>query len=204
MATLQGNVHVKYETLPLMVQKLWIRLKFLWQTHKGMRLEVLLEWIQFYYDMVTLFVQNNIQKARTQNTQWNQRYRWKRYRSVIRRNARHFPPASGRMTPTSVCLWRFMYSPHCGWLNFCGVPIFIVFVEGSIHEFQYLRIISDFLYKLWRKKLLPRILNSTNVSFSFNPWKLEPTKKNPSTVSLTKSTFAALWFVSFQLNKIYV
>ena len=187
-----------------MVQKLWIRLKFLWQTHKGMRLEVLLEWIQFYYDMVTLFVQNNIQKARTQNTQWNQRYRWKRYRSVIRRNARHFPPASGRMTPTSVCLWRFMYSPHCGWLNFCGVPIFIVFVEGSIHEFQYLRIISDFLYKLWRKKLLPRILNSTNVSFSFNPWKLEPTKKNPSTVSLTKSTFAALWFVSFQLNKIYV
>ena len=68
--------------------------------------KVLLEWIQFWYDMVTLFVQNNIQKTRTQNMQWKQRYRWKRYRSVTRRNVRHFPPASGRMTPTSVCLWR--------------------------------------------------------------------------------------------------
>ena len=37
---------------------------------------------------------------------WKQRYRWKRYRSVARRNLRHFPPASGQMTPTSVCLWR--------------------------------------------------------------------------------------------------
>ena len=25
---------------------------------------------------------------------------------MTRRNLRHFPPASGRMTPTSVCLWR--------------------------------------------------------------------------------------------------
>ena len=56
--------------------------------------------------MVTLFVQNNIQKTRTQNTQWNQRYRWKRHRSMTRRNVRHFPPASGRMTPINVCLWR--------------------------------------------------------------------------------------------------
>ena len=56
--------------------------------------------------MVTLFVQNNIQKTRTQNMQWKQRYRWKRYRSVTRRNVRHFPPASGRMTPANVGLWR--------------------------------------------------------------------------------------------------
>ena len=69
-------------------------------------LKVLLEWIQFWYDKVTLFVQNNIQKNRTQNMQWKQRYRWKLYRSVARRNLRHFPPASGQMTPTSVCLWR--------------------------------------------------------------------------------------------------
>ena len=56
--------------------------------------------------MVTLFVQCDIQKTRTQNTQWKQRYRWKWYLSVTRRNVRHFPPASGRMTPASVCLWR--------------------------------------------------------------------------------------------------
>ena len=31
--------------------------------------KVLLEWIQFWYDMVTLVVQNNIQKTRTQNMQ---------------------------------------------------------------------------------------------------------------------------------------
>ena len=56
--------------------------------------------------MVTLFVQNNIQKTRTQNTQWKQTYRWKRNRSMTRRNVRHFPPASGRMTPINVCSWR--------------------------------------------------------------------------------------------------
>ena len=56
--------------------------------------------------MVNLVVQNNIQKSRTQNTQWKQRYRWKRYRSQTRQNVRYFPPASGRMTPINVCLWR--------------------------------------------------------------------------------------------------
>ena len=56
--------------------------------------------------MVTLFVKNNIQKTRTQNTQWKQRYRWKGYRSMTRRNVRHFPPASGLMTLINVCLWR--------------------------------------------------------------------------------------------------
>ena len=54
--------------------------------------------------MVTLFVQNNIQKTRTQNTQWKQRYRWKRYCSMTRR-IWHFP-ASGGMMPFNVCLWR--------------------------------------------------------------------------------------------------
>ena len=48
----------------------------------------------------------NIQKTRTQNSQWKQRYRWKRYRSMTRRNVRHFPPASGRMTPINVYLWH--------------------------------------------------------------------------------------------------
>ena len=28
---------------------------------------------------------------------------------------------------------------YCGWLNFRGVPIFLVVLEGSIHEFQYPR-----------------------------------------------------------------
>ena len=36
---------------------------------------------------------------------------------------------------------------YCGWLKFRGVPIFVVFVDGPIHEFQYPRI-SNFLYEL--------------------------------------------------------
>ena len=34
-----------------------------------LNLKVLLEWIQFWHDMVTLVVQINIQKTRTQNMQ---------------------------------------------------------------------------------------------------------------------------------------
>ena len=64
---------------------------------------------------------------------------------------------------------------YCRWLNFRGAPIFVVFVEGPIHEFEY-PWISDFQYELWRKILWPWILNLTNVSFSFNPRKLVPTK----------------------------
>ena len=56
--------------------------------------------------MVFLFIKNNKQKTRAQNTQWKQWYRWKQNRSMTQRNVRHFPPASGRMTPNSVCLWR--------------------------------------------------------------------------------------------------
>ena len=33
---------------------------------------------------------------------------------------------------------------YCGWLNFREVPIFVVFVEGPVHEFKY-QLISDFL-----------------------------------------------------------
>ena len=71
---------------------------------------------------------------------------------------------------------------YCGWLHFRGVPIFLVFVEGSIHEFQYPQI-SDFRYELWRKILWSRILSPTNASFTFNPQKLVPTKIKPSTVA---------------------
>ena len=39
--------------------------------------------------------------------------------------------------------------------------------------------ISDFLYELWKKILWLRILNPLNVSFSFNPRKLEPKKIKP-------------------------
>ena len=46
--------------------------------------------------MVTLLVRNNIQKPK-RKTRWKQRYRWKQYRSMTRRNVQHFPPASGRM-----------------------------------------------------------------------------------------------------------
>ena len=57
------------------------------------------------------------------------------------------------------CLWRVATNTHSlnyrGWLNFLRVPIFVVFVEGPIHEFQCPRN-SDFLYELWRKILWPR------------------------------------------------
>ena len=72
-------------------------------------------------------------------------------------------------------------SEYCGWLKFCGVPIFVVFVEGPFHEFQYPRK-SNFQYELLKKILWPQILNPTNVSFLFNPRKLVPTKIKPSTV----------------------
>ena len=70
---------------------------------------------------------------------------------------------------------------YCWWLKFRGVPIFMVFVEGPIYEFQYPRK-SNFLYELWKKLLWPRMLNPSNVSFLFNPRKLVPTKIKPSTV----------------------
>ena len=50
----------------------------------------------------------------------------------------------------TVQVWLLYHHPnikYCGWLNFRGVPIFVVFVEGSTHEFQYPRN-GDFLYKL--------------------------------------------------------
>ena len=77
--------------------------------------------------------------------------------------------------------WRFLWSKYmssqfwsiCGRLKFRGVPIFVVFVEGLIHIFQY-PWNGNFLYELWTKILWPRILNPTNVLFLFNPWKLVP------------------------------
>ena len=56
--------------------------------------------------MVTLFVQKNIQKNERKIRSESKRYRWKWFRSMTRRNVRHFPPDSGRMTPNSVCLWH--------------------------------------------------------------------------------------------------
>ena len=70
---------------------------------------------------------------------------------------------------------------YCEWLTFRGVLIFVVFVEGPIHEFQYPRN-GNFLYHLWKKMLWPRNLNPTNASILFNPRKLVPMKIKPSTV----------------------
>ena len=39
---------------------------------------------------------------------------------------------------------------YCECLNFCRVPIFMVFLAGPIHEIQYQQN-SDFLYELWKK-----------------------------------------------------
>ena len=53
---------------------------------------------------------------------------------------------------------------YCGWLKFCQVPIFVVLVEGPIHELQY-PWNGNVLYELWIKILWPQNLNPTNVSF---------------------------------------
>ena len=92
--------HFKSDSYVVMSELLqrYIRISFL-NTLLSSALRINTVWVRY---MVTLLVQNNIQK-----THWKQRYRWKRYRSVTRRNVRHFPPAGGRMTPTSVCLWRY-------------------------------------------------------------------------------------------------
>ena len=50
------------------------------------------------------------------------------------------------------------------WLKFRGLPIFMVFMEGPIQEFQYPQN-DNFLYDLWKKMLWPRISNPTNVIF---------------------------------------
>ena len=47
------------------------------------------------------------------------------------------------------------FTIYCGWLKFHGVPIFVVFVEGHIHKFQYSRN-ANFLYELWKKILWPQ------------------------------------------------
>ena len=70
---------------------------------------------------------------------------------------------------------------YCGWLIFRGVLIFVVFVEGTIHEFQCPGN-CNILHELWKKILWPWILNPANVSFVFNPQKLLPMKIKRSTV----------------------
>ena len=39
-----------------------------------------------------------------------------------------------------------MHIAYFEWLNFRGIPIFVIFVEGPMREFQYPRNI-DFLYE---------------------------------------------------------
>ena len=99
------------------------------------------------------------------------------------------------------------FQRYCGWLNFCGVQIFVAFLEGPIHEFQCQRN-SDSYYELWRKILWPRILNPTNVWFFFNTRKLVPTKIKPSTVWETKTnpTFsnATIIMLIAILNNVYI
>ena len=41
---------------------------------------------------------------------------------------------------------------YCGCPNFRWVPIFVVFVKGPIHAFQYQQK-RDFLYEFWSKTL---------------------------------------------------
>ena len=74
--------------------------------------------------------------------------------------------------------WKLYY---CGWLQFRGIQIVVVSVEGTIHEFQY-PWNGNYLYKLRKKILWPRILNPTNVSFLFNPRKVVPTQIKPSKI----------------------
>ena len=87
----------------------------------------------------------------------------------------------------AVQIWRvkelFVPGFVASTIKFHGVPIFVVFIEDTTHEFQYPGN-GNFLYKWWKKILWPRILNPTNVSYLFNPRKLVCTKIKPSIVHL--------------------
>ena len=73
--------------------------------------------------------------------------------------------ASGVNHSKSMWCWTECWvTVYCVWLNLRWVPIFVVFVEGPIHN-------------LFREIRCVRILNPTNVWFFFNPRKVVPTKK---------------------------
>ena len=85
---------------------------------------------------------------------------------------------------------QFSYSVHaiqltmkmyCGWGKFRGYQ-FPWFSRRVLSTNSSTLELVIFLNELWKKILWPRILNPTNVSFLFNPWKLVPTKIKPSTV----------------------
>ena len=44
-----------------------------------------------------------------------------------------------------------LFECYCGWFNFCGIPIFVAFVEDQMYEFQYSYEIAIFLYDFSRK-----------------------------------------------------
>ena len=72
------------------------------------------------------------------------------------------------------------YVIYYGWLKFRWVPIFVVFLEGPIHELQYQRN-SEFLMN-YEQNTVTTNFEPHDVSFLFNPRKLIPTKIKPSTV----------------------
>ena len=124
--------------------------------------------------MVTLFVQNNIQKTRTQNTQWKQRYRWKRYRSMTWRNGRHFPPASVRMTPINTCLWRYIALP----IEDCerNLTKSILARVCTLNVFCYSKLLRSVQWKVHKNTLLKQdiLLLWGGVGLNFDPIEFRP------------------------------
>ena len=74
-------------------------------------------------------------------------------------------------------LYRLLlFSTYCGWLKLGWVPIFVVVVEGSIHEFQYPRN-DNFLNKYVRQYYGPGFWNQRMCHFcsiheNWYRWKL--------------------------------
>ena len=66
---------------------------------------------------------------------------------------------------------------YCGWLNFRGVPIFVVFVEGPVYEIKY----PKKGFSLWIMKENAMTTKFKCVIFG-EPRKLVPTKIKQSTV----------------------
>ena len=67
-------------------------------------------------------------------------------------------------------IWFFVY---CEWLKFRGVPIFVVFMEGPIHEFQYPQNFNFCM--LYESKYRVHEFWTSRMCHFFYPRKLVPT-----------------------------
>ena len=95
------------------------------------------------------------------------------------------------------------FAIYCEWVHFHGVPIFVVFMEGLIHNFQFSQN-DNFLYDLWKKILSPRVFIPTNWWFLLNAWKLVSMKKIKPSIAFWLTIHILAFCVVQLIFQIYV